>query len=219
MQAVELVSAIRSTNRLTSATPKKCRATSSIAPRQAKRGRSSIFPSAGATAVPSRRALDLGGEELPQRLHAVEEAGRARARHASRRPVRVQPVALVAERPSLGSSEDRDAVRGNGTRARRRAGGIRSPGAGCGEEIARPRQPRRPPRHDQGRRPKRERAGARAWRRAASESRAKGRRRRRGGAQVSGAFPPRRPRPRGLRRRAGRRPASRHRSTPHRARR
>ena len=126
-----LYSASTSMNCFTSSTVKKCRATSSIAPRHAKRGRSVIVPggtlhaAAGALAV-RQLHLDRGGEQLPQRLRAAEHAGGRRARDAHRVRADRELIAFVAERPLAAKPEhDRTArrrcvARRDGNRARRR---------------------------------------------------------------------------------------------------
>ena len=88
-------------NCLTSSTVKKCRATSSIAPRQAKRGWSVICPAGTVHAPPPDACLlglDRRRQELAKGLDAVEETGRRRGDDAHGVGRDRELVAFAAER-------------------------------------------------------------------------------------------------------------------------
>ena len=151
-----LYSASTSMNCFTSSTVKKCRATSSIAPRHAKRGRSVIVPGGTSTRrrAPSVRQLHLDrrGEQLSQRLHAAEHAGRRRAGDAHRVRADRELIAFVAERRLAAEPEHdraarrRGVARRDGDRARRRDAQQR------GEHLSGARQLGVPRRNDDARR-------------------------------------------------------------------
>ena len=106
-----------------------------MAPRQAKRGRSSIVPARSRHGPARRRALDRDGHELAQRLHAVEEALRPvrSQRHAAAATRRRYPSA--PERPARGSAAERDAAPGRRARAGTAGAGPRRRPQRVGQQI------------------------------------------------------------------------------------